>query len=536
MAPSFEHLTQELKWTNVHENFTQPVRGIYRPENDGTGAVYAQHRESAAIVQEMIRDSMTSGDRVRGLGGRWSFTKCGATRGFQLDNRSLDLILPLTPPMIVGGATENLVLTQAGIKINHLNGWLEFLGKSLRTSGASDGQSIAGALSTGTHGAALHEGAIPDFVVGIQLATGAGKTLWLERESRPIAADDLLDAIDAEKRADDEIFNAALVAFGSFGMLLAVCIEVRDEFNLLERREGHHVDSALLHALETGDISRLDHESAGVRPHHVDAIVNPHAPGAGDQARVTIMHEVEWDDPGCKSDARRHGRIEDVIGDLRDELLQRLGPLVLGFDLDDALIWFTRNFDKLDIISSVWDEHLPAIVNRLMDSRYGVPYRGCGTHNEIFGPTDSFGKIASTAIAVDASDAPQVLQMALDIHAQQGPPVPGGFGNRLVKGTTATLGFTRFPLTCVFEIDGIDCNRMTTFNRSIWNALESADIDHAIHWGKMYEWTPERMVARCTQARLDAWLAARNEVLPDPAQRAVFTNGFLEQAGIDPQP
>lgn len=530
--PSSDHLTTDLSWQNIHENFTQPIRGMYEPMNPAAGAIYDRHRTSAAAIQEMIQDAMAGTDRLRGLGGRWSLSEAAATAGFQLDNRRLDLLLPLTPPMVQGD-TENLVLVQAGIRINVLNRLLFEQGKSLKTSGASDGQTLAGAVSTGTHGAALHFGATPDFVVGMQLATGADKTLWIERSSQPQATDELLSALDADLLRDDEVFNAAVVSFGSFGAILALMIEVRELFTLMERRDGHPLDDRLREALATGDPSGLDHPSAGVTPHHLDIVVNPYSPGDADQTLVTVMHEIPASE--CVQAGPRLGSVGDVASALVDFLGAHglgLSTFLPGFP-DDPLVWFTRNFDDLDrgFATFAWDLALPELINLLLPLRYPTDHENCGTHRELFGPTDTLGRFASTAVGVAAADAPAALDVALSTIAS-GRPFPGAIGNRLVRGTQATLGFTRFDTTCVLEIDGIDCSRSQRFYESFWTELERAGIDHSVHWGKMYGWTPQRMVARCGQDRLDRWLAARSVVLPTLEQRQVFQNGFLEAAGV----
>ncbi|MDZ7691665.1 MAG: hypothetical protein U5K69_11165 [Balneolaceae bacterium] len=68
--------------------------------------------------------------------------------------------------------TSDLFFFQCGNTIKELAMTLSSHGKSLKTSGASNGQTIAGCISTGVHGSAIDIGAIQDYVVGINLIIG----------------------------------------------------------------------------------------------------------------------------------------------------------------------------------------------------------------------------------------------------------------------------------------------------------------------------------------------------------------------------
>ncbi len=113
-----------------------------------------------------------------------------------------------------------------------MNNWLKKNKRSLKTSGASNGQTIVGCFSTGTHGSAIDTGSVPDFIVGMHIITGPGKHIWLERESYPVVSDAFIQKFKTKLVADDELFNAALVSFGSFGFIHGVMIETEDIYLL----------------------------------------------------------------------------------------------------------------------------------------------------------------------------------------------------------------------------------------------------------------------------------------------------------------
>jgi len=57
---------------------------------------------------------------------------------------------------------EHVAMVGAGIAVCHLNEALWSIGLALETQGSFDGQTIAGAISTGTHGSGAEHGAIAE--------------------------------------------------------------------------------------------------------------------------------------------------------------------------------------------------------------------------------------------------------------------------------------------------------------------------------------------------------------------------------------
>ena len=55
-------------------------------------------------------------------------------------------------------------------------------------TGASNGQTIVGAMSTGAHGSSFDVGAVQDYIIGMHLIVGPNRHIWLERKSAPVVA------------------------------------------------------------------------------------------------------------------------------------------------------------------------------------------------------------------------------------------------------------------------------------------------------------------------------------------------------------
>lgn len=113
------------------------------------------------------------------------------------------------------------------------------------TLGGAGGQTVFGALTTGTHGGDYRQQPISDSVAAIHLVTDGGAHYWIEprRNEIPIADDAKLKAaygnIGTSRfsiiRADD-IFDAAVVSAGRFGVVASLVLRVVPQYCLHEHR------------------------------------------------------------------------------------------------------------------------------------------------------------------------------------------------------------------------------------------------------------------------------------------------------------
>ncbi|HEY0755900.1 MAG TPA: D-arabinono-1,4-lactone oxidase [Ktedonobacteraceae bacterium] len=103
---------------------------------------------------------------------------------------------------------KNQVTIWGGTKLHGLGNDLLSRGLAQENLGDIDVQSIAGAISTGTHGTGTRFGTIPTQVVGLTLVTGTGEILECSEALRP------------------EIFKAAQTSFGVLGVIAQVTLRV----------------------------------------------------------------------------------------------------------------------------------------------------------------------------------------------------------------------------------------------------------------------------------------------------------------------
>jgi L-gulono-1,4-lactone dehydrogenase len=159
--------------------------------------------ELVAVVTRAQRD----GRRVKAIGAAHSFTGAAMTNGVLV---SLDEMAAVER---VDGDTGR-VTVQAGIRLRHLNEALAAVGLAMPNLGDIDVQSIAGAISTATHGTGAGLGNLATTVVGMELVTGTG------------------EVVTCDEQHDPELLRVARVGLGALGIVTRVTLQCVPAFRL----------------------------------------------------------------------------------------------------------------------------------------------------------------------------------------------------------------------------------------------------------------------------------------------------------------
>ncbi|WP_298316982.1 hypothetical protein [uncultured Aquimarina sp.] len=519
-------------WENRHQNFKQKLTkdASFKIRNDHSLSKSSEkYKATTKNIQWLIGHAVKNKIRLRAMGSGWSFSKVAVSEGGIIDTKSLRLSFSVSKSYVdtvyldKGGTPENLFFTQCGMSILQLNSKLEkekSPNRSIKASGASNGQTIAGALSTGTHGAAFNVGALQDFVVGLHLIVGKDRHIWLERHSNPVMSDKFVDWLGAERIQDDTMFNSAIVSFGSFGFIHGVLIETEPKYLLEEHRiDKIAYNDALKHTMNTQDFSAIEtllpfpQFSPDRELYHFEVLINPYDFKPNDTNKgvyIKVAYKRKYRDDYTR-------RTRDSNG------------LTYG---DDLLGLIQTMMDSLGALSV---KLVPSLVNLLFPLAYKETAALEGTIGETYNNTKFRGKVASAALGIEIKDSSKVVQEILNI-IDGGDPFPGGISLRYVKGTDALLGFTKFPKTCVLELDGVDSGVTRNFYEKIWNRLETKNIPYTLHWGKInFNLNFNRIQKMYGTATVQHWIDSRNELLNDDT-REVFTNKFVEQCGLNKKP
>ncbi len=115
-------------------------------------------------LQQVVADAP---GHVKAIGAGHSFTSIGATDGVQIAPDGLSGV-------VRADVESGLVTVLAGTRLHELNETLWHLGLALENLGDIDVQTVAGAISTGTHGTGAHLGGLATQVRGLQLVLADG--------------------------------------------------------------------------------------------------------------------------------------------------------------------------------------------------------------------------------------------------------------------------------------------------------------------------------------------------------------------------
>ena len=152
--------------------------------------------EVAAAVKTAVADGLT----VRAIGSGHSFTGAAVAPGLQLRPDRLDGVLAVD-------ADSGLVTVGAGLPLHRLNPMLAQHGLAMEILGDIDRQTVAGAVSTGTHGSGERFRSISNQIRALELVLADGSVVTCSREERP------------------ELFEAARVSIGALGVITKVTLQ-----------------------------------------------------------------------------------------------------------------------------------------------------------------------------------------------------------------------------------------------------------------------------------------------------------------------
>jgi FAD-linked oxidoreductase len=160
-----------------------------------------------AELAEAIAAAAAAGSRVSVAGSGHSFTETAMTEGTMIDVGALSGVIDADPG-------SGLVKVGAGTVLAELNEELSRLGLAMENLGDIDRQTVAGAISTGTHGTGALLGNLSTQVEAMDLVLADGTTRELT------------------KAGDSGLLRAARVSIGALGAITAVTLRCVPAFNL----------------------------------------------------------------------------------------------------------------------------------------------------------------------------------------------------------------------------------------------------------------------------------------------------------------
>ena len=182
--------------------------------------VAVEHPESVDDLVALVKRAESEDRRVKVVGAGHSFTDIACTTGYQV-------VLDRYRKLLAVDTERRRVTVQAGIPISDLNHQLHSFGYALPNLGDIAYQSIAGAVSTATHGTGAKLGGIATQIVGLEIVAADGSVITCSADEEP------------------DIFSAARVSLGALGIVSTVTLECCPAFNLRAVEEPMRVDTVL---------------------------------------------------------------------------------------------------------------------------------------------------------------------------------------------------------------------------------------------------------------------------------------------------
>ena len=197
-----------IKWTNWAGNVECQPSHYHEPTT-----------EEALVA--LVKQVASKGERIKVVGAGHSCSKIAASDGVHL------VSLQRYQQVLEVNHDARTVTVQAGIWLKELNDFLATEGLALSNMGVIAEQSIAGAISTATHGTGIRFGSLAQQVVALSLVTASGEVISASKEQNPDA------------------FAAAQVSLGSLGILSTVTLLCEPAFNLHAIQDVSDLDSTL---------------------------------------------------------------------------------------------------------------------------------------------------------------------------------------------------------------------------------------------------------------------------------------------------
>ena len=506
-------------WAGVHVTYPTTVTEIFNVDNVGPKGTllsgWAMFRHAGESLDQLIRKAAEAKTRILPIGSGWALSNINVTDGWLVNTKLLNGCYDIGDAYLHDDyppeKRRNVVLAQCGMQIAELSAYLELIPskdaerRSIKAAGIGNGQTIAGAVSGNTHGSQITFGAMPDFVSGIHLATGGGKTLWIERHTRPVVNDAFLDKIGARLVRDDDIFNAALVSFGSFGIIAALAVETAPIYHL---EFGPIVD------IDYSDLKKKLAGFATTPPtdlYHYEFIFDPHS------KKQTAM----------EASAPKVPYVPDVPTPKPRWILRDKYGLAPGISILKVLGPFRAILPPALLTNFEYAQYRRlALLNNVR-----------GTPGQIY--TSSIYYLegyTESSFAVAIQDAPATIdlssQVARDLR------LPSICQVRVCGGSTGTLIFTQHqPITAVFEYAMINDDRFPEFQQRLDQAFRAAGIRYTMHWSKNAGLSPDQLEYMYGRAKIESWKAARRAVFgDDPALMKLFETDAMVAAGLAKSP
>jgi L-gulono-1,4-lactone dehydrogenase len=188
-------------------------------------ATRVEEPQSVAEVVAVVKAAARDGRPVKAVGSGHSFAPIAATDGVRVELSRLSSLRAVD-------REARTVTVEAGMPLQRLNAILLAHGLGLVNMGDVAYQTVSGAISTGTHGSGRDSASLAQQVTALEIVLADGSEVTCSARDEP------------------ELFAAARLGLGAFGIITAVTFAVEPAY-LLHAQEGRASLAATLDSLHS---------------------------------------------------------------------------------------------------------------------------------------------------------------------------------------------------------------------------------------------------------------------------------------------
>ncbi|MEE4288917.1 MAG: FAD-binding protein [Erythrobacter sp.] len=534
-------------WLDEHRTCDRHALSTIKVIAEPGGDLAADLAARGAVLGALMDDLAARGKPVAITGSAWSQSDLFASPAIRVDT-ALDSAVWEVPASAfapgVTGDTRRFVMATGGARLEEVMRFLDERGYSFRTAGSHKGQSIGGAIATGTHGSLLGETGLETHVRGLMFVGGTGAVHWIADPAAPVLDEAFVSAFAAP--ADPALFDDCVIHLGGLGYLAAVLIEGVPRFGLSWRKALEPLGADWWDAIEAADYARAAAPVIGARePAFYEITFDPNR-----ALEDPVMQTIYWrDDLPADATPPQHDQAPPAPAEARDAL-DLLIDGINAFsahmveahgsrdeeedDDDDGIFSFARRLRLLDIAGMIFDDFEKELARQPQSARPEslLALTGDWKHREVMGiRIDTF----NAALAVPVTELRRTLEIGRRIAADWRRHFV--FTVRFAVKSRASLSFLRFEDCAIVNIDGLTragiagwISHSDEFSHAYTDALETAGVPFSMHWGKDIE-SDGGKIAADFDAAAQRYRAARAALVPAPL-RAVLCPPALARWGL----
>lgn len=241
--------------------------------------------ESVEDVIELVREAERLDCTVRAVGSGHAWSDVALTAGFLLDTSRIGTApVPVEDFLRSDVDSAYLVRFPAGMRLREVNAELDSRNLALSNMGGYDAQTIAGVISTSTHGSGISYGPLSDQICSLDVVGGEG-VLYRIEPAGGVTDPRLFRSKKPRQKLiqDNDWFHAVVVGMGCMGVVVSALLRVEQKYWLKEVR-----------TLTTWAGAKA--QIASGRPLrdnlHYEIYFNPHAVNGQHRCLVTTRNKV----------------------------------------------------------------------------------------------------------------------------------------------------------------------------------------------------------------------------------------------------